>query len=1625
MCSLPGLPTPGSEVPVLITRVNLKPSVGVVELWVSLDVGKRGYEQMKEQIQIPNRKFSGPEGKAGDLCLVCIRGTWHRARIVSNHKETCSVFLIDQGQPHVTTSEALAWGQDDSFLLPPEMESCILANVRFLEDDWPETATEFVMCLPGNKFKGLVQHVLMPDRTILLDIPIVSEHLYKLGVAKKIPAEDFKSFVLKCRHSTKEDAPETNHGTRDQDVSRQLEKTDQYYYPELSHDTYETVVVTEVTDPKNIYCKFLIFSKALKVLSEQIHQHYQEASDVEEAQPHTCGDPCAARGTDGRWHRSILKQNIRTHDEAVEVLHVDEGKTERTAVGDIRPLHGKFLQMPVFTCHCSLNGVNDNGTGWTTSQTDYLKSVLLNKVVVARFEDLSAPQNVHYVTLYEANGSDINHSLLKRAGLFPSSITERYADIVNDPVPASFFSLLDQFVDSPDGTSPKNPPVNGRADDVSTSGSGTTPTREESEQSHPPCHKKHLPVCGPTEVQGSHHDDGFPAGTTVNVNVSCIESLQRFWCQITENSETLAQLMEGLRNAYASAHLPPLVESVCVARNPDDGMWYRAKIITSHHSPVVEVRFIDYGQKQKVPLKDVRPIDPAFLQLNAQAFQCSLFNQKNPTDAALMEFKSFVDSAVSSPSGLKCIVKATASDEEGLLVNMVDIESPFGSACKLLAQKCTLPETQVLPPVPSNTYSYATHDIEVGGKEKVWITSSENVNHFYCQLDRNFHLIDKLMENVKQLIGRPQCAESPLELGCVCLARYPNDQWYRGQVVEMSPKLRVHFVDFGDTVAVNRSDVHPFPTNASLARSVPVQAVPLGLFTVPTDVPQEVSKWFSDHAVGQSFTISVVAKGEGGKLIVELFEGSVNVNVEVIKRIERMKQRNISGSVPQVDRQLSDCPEQNNKTQRDELKVNLPPSAVVSAPAAEHGETSDQTRNTSQAVTHKAKGTVETLVQNEHSDSEMTQLSTGLSTIEKSYAYKKPSITQNKMEDAYASCISGPNFLWCQFANTENLNMVLKFAQEVAQTQTHTIIPKTPSPGSPCLALYSSDNQWYRAQVVKRTDKKLKVVFIDYGNESEVDVRDVRSLPDCLLELPPQAFLCSLSGFDESKGSWDDEVYEDFYNLLIDKPLRVTALNVEDHPEIAVPRYTVKIERGNVDVSRTMLKHWKLSSTENRAKATATLPQVNETESNFEGHVKSCHYKKPMLVQNKPEEVYASCVAEPHFFWCQYADTRDLSTVTRLAQEAGQAQRDMMSTETLGPGSPCLALFSPDNQWYRAQVIHRVDGAVRVVFIDYGNEADVEINHVRSLPLSLLELAPQAFLCSLNGFDCSQGCWDDAVYDDFYGLLVNKPLKMTPVVHMEDHSDIAVPHYAVQIECEGVEVNAAMQKYWNTVAKECNPMETSQTEVFLQDGPEESTTTHLNVPAVNTGMYRRPEVSKTEVVYASCVVAPSYFWCQYADGEDLSAVSRLTQEAGQAEQDLALPDTLGPHSPCLALYCGDHQWYRAQVICRTDGKFQVLFIDYGNESEVDIKDVRPLPPGLLELPPQAFLCSLKGFDESKGSWDDEVYDAFYNLLINKPLRVTNVLDVEDHPEMALPQYSVEISCEGVVVNTVMKEHWTE
>ncbi|XP_065909710.1 uncharacterized protein [Dysidea avara] len=74
---------------------------------------------------------------------------------------------------------------------------------------------------------------------------------------------------------------------------------------------------------------------------------------------------------------------------------------------------------------------------------------------------------------------------------------------------------------------------------------------------------------------------------------------------------------------YGGLKEPPRVGDFCCARFSQDMRWYRARVLSFIHDRV-EVLYVDYGNKEEVPLSSLRPLDYRFVILPCQAIKCSL-----------------------------------------------------------------------------------------------------------------------------------------------------------------------------------------------------------------------------------------------------------------------------------------------------------------------------------------------------------------------------------------------------------------------------------------------------------------------------------------------------------------------------------------------------------------------------------------------------------------------------------------------------------------------------------------------------------------------------------------------------------------------------------------------------------------------------------------------------------------------------------------------------------------------------------------------------------------------------------------------------------------------------------------
>lgn len=1660
MSSVPGLPTRGSDVTVLITRVHLHPLCVLVEFWGKFSLEWiTDYESLAKDIQSPGATFKDLEGNPGDHCLAQVDSTWYRSRIVSRHGSEYSLFLIDKGITYSANTSKLAWGKREYFQLPPEVEFCVLANVLPLspENSWSPVALEFLRSLPGKSVTAHIQDVLVPHRTFLLHIPCISKQMYEMGFAKKLSPVTFQEVVLKSLkpHVVAETSPEIQQVTVGS--GEQLHKQDEFMYPELPGATAETVIVTEVTNPLRIFCQLKVFSQELKKLSVKMTQNYEGRVSSCIVSNDMIGFPCAARGSDGKWYRSVLQQVFPTN-KLVEVLNVDYGTKQVVQIENVRPLAVEFFRMPVVTYMCSLHGVIDKGVGWTSSQVDFLKSLLLHKTVIAKFEYQSVPEGVYYVTLYGDDNTKLNnlfgskencllecektladfairtnadnHQFLshqeKKKLPFqltmekngaktvdkPSSVTlalnssspaivehisnplefwiqtenhradldelfksmhHVYQDSVNTHVVKNltlglycaaqaedgefyratvtelnetqvtvFFvdygnievvdksairTLPLEFKKIPQlaqkcslaGVRPKNGKWSksaldfftqtvtnkvlnvhvkekcsegyvvqltdskaqgekdvgtqmcslGLAEKVEIQRQPTVKSAITTTVTNPTCpadtrlpgdfsNSKNIFQCPlslfSNESFATFKEHMFPIGSVLDVTVSYIESPNDFWCQLVQNAGHLKLLMHDLQADYAGSKFEPNIEIACVAQHPDNKMWYRALVIHKYETPHVDVLFVDYGQTKTVSIYDLRRIRTKYLTLQGQAFRCSLFNPITPTSAvnewnedAKARFQTFVETSASKFIILKCTIYAIMYNEQMVAYNIVDLETPFESICTSMANLVmnVFPKKAIGPSFRLDTYYYSTHNVKLGTEEQVTVTCVTNVNQFYCHLDKNAEVTQNLQMKVNSLCQHLAKVKFPTAFGTLCFAKYIDGQWYRAQIKTTRPAILVHFVDYGNTMEVDMSDLLPIPKEATEIMSVPVQAVLCGLSDIPANVPSEVNESFETMAAKCQFQALIVAREPDGKLMVELYHRDIQINSKIKRELQVeaqmekevvnqcWKARELSANHAQKTskihlNQATDNEDHKQAPKKTSFSTPKPPHQIkakekptewAQKPAHYLCDNGQKIRPAlqlykppHQRLSHEAipnvfqpsADEVKTKRANLPLDTKHPQ-SLETKSYRENHSEKLPklsdlpsnNITPGVAVDVFVSHFNSPLSFYVQCVSKEDeiFSLVEKLNDSELNSRSNI---RVVHPGDLVQAEFAEDLSWYRAVVKEIQGDGLALVeFVDFGNTAVAPFFKMGRLHTSHLQLPVYSTKCMLS----DAANLGEEIvlnpevvsaFKEDIGCCGEKILRCQFIRQVGSV------WEVRLEDSGVDIVCKVPSGDGQITTKTQVKVQPV--QVSdirqETESPEKSSANLCflrYSQQPDHLEGQQLEAYITVVNDDLTFYCQSADSEELNKLTLSVSEFANAVDKRIDPDHFSPGTPCIALFCDDKLWYRAEVINNNGDVFSVLFVDYGNVSQVSITDVRKMPSLLVEIPPQAFLCELEGFDTSCGSWDSGAEDKLSALTLDKLLKLavTRVIRSDEKNKCFV-----HMNCEGQTINDVMKTLW-------------------------------------------------------------------------------------------------------------------------------------------------------------------------------------------------------------------------------------
>ncbi|XP_014478410.1 PREDICTED: maternal protein tudor-like isoform X3 [Dinoponera quadriceps] len=461
-------------------------------------------------------------------------------------------------------------------------------------------------------------------------------------------------------------------------------------------------------------------------------------------------------------------------------------------------------------------------------------------------------------------------------------------------------------------------------------------------------------------------------------------------------------------------------------------------------------------------------------------------------------------------------------------------------------------------------------------------------------------------------------------------------------------------------------------------------------------------------------------------------------------------------------------------------------------------------------------------------------------------------------------------------------------------------------------AVKGADDRWYRAKITNLTETTAYVNYIDYGNTEEVAFEFIMALEPQFYEPHQLATVATLS---VALTGTETEQINILQAHLIDKEFTAVFYNVHND--------------------------WVVELIEDGEKLSDRFRSLNLTKKEEEEVASSLSQESPTV------ERFDACVSHvdsPNQFWLQRTDKN-----AALNEGQEKLQREVFNFPAIDgipeEGTWCVAIYSFDDNWYRAEVLDADEGITTVRFIDYGNTDVIDKpGRIRQMPDTWKNIERYAFKCRLDVIPVGiMEDWDQVTCNR-YGDLVMSVDSLQAVIVAD-----TVPK-RVDLFLNGKSVSEILVEEKFAVMVSSEEAELADEEIVdVELDPHSAFVCHI-------------------------ANSPSEFWVQ--EEKSVADLEVMTDRFMVADMfpriDFPTEGLL-----CVAKYPDDSQWYRARVLSHSDNDgTRVIFVDYGNSSIST--EIRALPEDLADVPPLSRKCCLELPPRVK-EWSEEACNKFSEL----------------------------------------------
>lgn len=294
-------------------------------------------------------------------------------------------------------------------------------------------------------------------------------------------------------------------------------------------------------------------------------------------------------------------------------------------------------------------------------------------------------------------------------------------------------------------------------------------------------------------------------------------------------------------------------------------------------------------------------------------------------------------------------------------------------------------------------------------------------------------------------------------------------------------------------------------------------------------------------------------------------------------------------------------------------------------------------------------------------------------------------------------------------------------------------------PGDLCTVMYHDNNYWYRGKVVKREPNgDYKVHVIDYGNEETCKPSDLRKTV-MFLDIPSFSHKVKLNNVFSREKKWLASDIDILQAMFDNHKIVVTVKKKNKNNK---PAFVDIYTEDGVFANEYIVKHSSNLSNKPIKKVTEILDSDDDViiDDIIEEIVKDTFELQQSYTLSELPPIgtkleigiinmlnYNDLIFEIN----SCTESEDFILMSSNIQDEGDQQPNL---KVIKVQQPCIARYSEDGQWYRAQIMDILtSNVVKIWFVDFGNFEDVRINELKEIKPEWMKYPLQHYRAEIYG----------------------------------------------------------------------------------------------------------------------------------------------------------------------------------------------------------------------------------------------------------------------------------------------------